>query len=747
MEPRYVGQSVTRYDIATKVQGQRKYPQDFDMEGQLYAKVVWSEHPHAIVRAIDASAAEALPGVVRVLTHRDVPVNEYGINIMDQPVLVAVGDKVRWMGDRIALVVAESQRVAEEARRLVRVTYEPLPVVDDPRAAMGPGAPLVHANRERNILLQLAIRHGDVAEGFRQADVVVEGEYAADAVDHAYLQPEAALGYIDDQGRVTVIAAAQWAHDDLHQLAHLLDLPEDQVREIVPAIGGAFGGREDMFIQHLAALAAYCLRRPVKMVWGRDESMQRSGKRHPFYMRYKTGATREGRLTALEAEIITDAGAYASTSTVVLSNAVSFAAGPYAVPHARIDGYTVYTNNAVTMAMRGFGATQPPIAHEAQMDKLAAALGMDPVELRMRNLYEEGSVAITGNRMGHGVGVRETLRQAALAAGWRQVDGLWVAPTLEPPAAPHLRRGIGVSCAYKNVGYSMGFDDTSTAEVALALDEAGEITRALVRIGASEVGQGVWTALQQIAADALRIELGRVNLALVDTASVPSAGSASASRHTYMSGNAVLRACREALAERDRQRRAGRLGKKVAATYTYHGREGTATTPLDPLTGQCEPHIAYSYATQIALAEVDMETGVVTLPKLWAATDVGKAINPQMIYGQVAGGVHMGVGYALTEHFIQRGGRALTQSFTEYHIPTVRDMPAEFVDIIVEVPDPTGPGGAKGMGETPTLPTAPAILSAIHDAAGVWVNGVPAGPEQVYLAIKRDAHHRGAERP
>ncbi len=744
MEPNYVGKSVPRYDIGTKVQGQRKYPQDFDMEGQLHATVVWSEHPHAIVRAIDTEAAEALPGVVRVLTYRDVPVNEYGINTMDQPVLVAVGDKVRWVGDRLAIVVAESQRIAEEARRLVRVTYEPLPVVDDPRAAMLPGAPLVHADRERNILKYLPVRHGDVAEGFRQADVVVEGEYALDAVDHAYLQPEAALGYIDDQGRVTVIAATQWAHDDLHQIAHLLDLPEDQVREIVPAIGGAFGGREDMFIQHLVALAAFCLRRPVKMVWSRDESIQRSGKRHPFYMRYKTGATRDGRLTALEAEIVTDAGAYASTSVVVLSNAVSFAAGPYVVPHAQVDGYTVYTNNAVTMAMRGFGATQAPVAYELQMDKLAAALGMDPVELRMRNLFEEGSIAITGNRMSHGVGIRETLRQAALAAGWRQVGGRWVGPKVEQPASPHLRRGIGVACAYKNVGYSMGFDDVSTAEVTLSLDAAGEVSRALIKIGASEVGQGVWTALQQIAADALDVELGRVHLALVDTANVPNAGSASASRHTYMSGNAVLRACRNALAERERQRRDGTLGKKVTVSYTYHGREGTATTPLDPFTGQCEPHIAYSYATQIALAEVDVETGVVTLPKFWAATDLGKAINPQMIYGQVAGGVHMGVGYALTEHFVQRGGRPLTRSLTEYHIPTVRDMPEEFVNIIVEVPDPTGPMGAKGMGETPTLPTAPAILNAIHNATGVWVNGVPAGPEQVYMAIKR-AHHRGTE--
>lgn len=706
------------------------------MEGQLHAKVIWSAYPHARVTRIETSRAEALPGVVKVITYRDVPVNEYGISIMDQPVLVAEGDKVRWVGDRIALVIAESEAVASEARDLVQVEYEPLPVVADPQDAMQPHAPLVHEEHKSNVLTHIPIRHGDIEAGFAQADVIVEGYYTTDAVEHAYLQPDAALGYVDEEGRITVIAAPQWAHDDLHQLAHMLDLPRDRVREIVAAIGGAFGGREDMYVQHLAALAAYCVRQPVKLVWTREETTQCTGKRHPFYMRYKTGATKEGKLVALEAEIISDAGAYASTSVPVLSNAATFAAGPYAVPNAKVDAYTVYTNNAVTMAMRGFGATQPPVAYESQIDKLAAALGMDPIEFRMRNLFEEGSVAITGNRMTHGVGIRETLRQAALAAGWREGNGHWIRPAIPPAEAPHLRRGIGVACAYKNVGYSLGFEDTSTAEVTLTLDDGGEIMRALIKIGASEVGQGVWTALRQIAADALGVDIGKVHLALVDTAAVPNAGSSSASRHVYMSGNAVLRACREALAKRRQALHQEAGESRVSATYTFHGRESVATTFYDPLTGACEPHISYSYGTQIALVEVDMETGQVRVRKLWAATDVGRAVNPQMIYGQVAGGVHMGVGYALTEHYVQQHGRPRTRSFTQYHIPTVYDMPDEFVNIIVEVPDPTGPYGAKGVGETPTLPTAPAILNAIHDATGVWLDGLPAGPEQVYWALR-----------
>ena len=735
MRASVIGQSLPRIDAEAKVMGQAKYPGDFYMEGMLHAKVVWSEHPHARVLCIDTSKAEAYPGVVAVLTYRDVPVNEYGINIMDQPVLVAEGDKVRWVGDRIAIVVAESERIAEAARRLVKVGYEPLPVVDDPRQAMRPYAPLVHEDRGTNVLKHFKVRKGDVEAGFAGADVIVEGYYVTPFVEHAYLQPEAGLGYIDEEGRVTVVAGAQWVHDDLHQIAHLLDLPEDHVREIVPAVGGAFGGREDMYIQHLLALCAYCLRRPVKMVFSREESVCRTGKRHPYYMRYRTGATQDGKLTAMEIELISDAGAYASTSMPVMANSTSFAAGPYVVPNARIDGYTVYTNNAVTMAMRGFGSTQPPLAYELQMDKLAEALGMDPVEIRMKNLFEDGSIAVTGNPMPPGVGIKETLRQAALAAGWREEDGHWVRPEKLAPADGKLY-GIGVACAYKNVGYSMGFDDKSTAVVELSLDDSGQVERAVVRIGASEVGEGVHTALAQIAAEALGIGVDGVDVALVDTAGVPDAGSSSASRHVYMSGNAVLMACRLAKEKWHTALRAEQGETHIEARYTFRGRDARPTTRYDPETGMCDPHISYGYATQIALVEVDAETGEVGILKLYSAHDVGRAVNPQMIEGQIGGGVHMGEGYALMEEYIQQKGVVKTRKFSEYFIPTVLDMPRELVPIIVEVPDPTGPYGAKGAGEMTTLPTAPAILSAIHDATGVWIEELPATTEKVLMGMK-----------
>ncbi len=737
MKTRVVGQNVPRLDARDKVTGRALYAGDYSLPGMLHAKVVWSAHPHARVRRIDPAGAEALPGVVRVLTYRDVPVNNYGINTPDQPVLVAVGDKVRWEGDRIAIVVAETERIADQARRLVDVEYELLPVVCDPREALVPGAPLVHDELgDSNVLRHFKIRKGDVAAGMARADVIVDGYYTTPFVEHGYLQPEAGLGYIDEQGRVTVVCAAQWAHDDVHQIAHILNLPADQVHEIVPTIGGAFGGREDMFIQHLLALAAYVLRRPVRMVFSREESVSRTGKRHPFYLKHRWGATADGCLTAVEIEGIADAGAYASTSVPVLANATSFFAGPYVVPNAHVDGYTVYTNNAITMAMRGFGATQPPVAYEQQMDRLAEVLDMDPVEIRLRNLLSVGAESLTGNPMPPGVGIRETLLEAAHAAGWRQEEGCWLRPELGRPSGPGKRLGIGVACAYKNVGYSFGFDDQTTARVELDLEPSGAISRAVVMAGVSEVGQGVHTTLAQIAAEALDITPDRVEMAPLDSAEVPNAGSASASRHVYLSGNAIMRVCQQARARWEEILRAESGETRVEAEYTYHGRSARPTTAYDPETGLCDPHISYGYCTQIALVEVDTATGEVDVLKLWAAHDMGRAVNPDIIVGQVGGGVQQGLGYALMEEFVQQEGRVRSHKLSDYQMPTVLDMPREIVSLLVEVGDPTGPYGAKGVGEMTTLPTAPAIVSAVHDAVGVWIPSLPATAEKILLALK-----------
>ena len=738
MSDRVLGQSVPKKDAATKVRGSRRFPQDFEKEGQLYAKVVWSEFPHARVTKVDTSRAEALAGVVKVITAEDVPLNEYGIIIQDQPVLVAVGDKVRWLGDRIAIVVAESEKVAEEGRRLVQVEYDPLPVVSDPREGMKPQAPLVHEERgDSNVFRHIKIRKGDWEKGFAEADVVVESYYVTPYVEHVYMQPDAGIGYIDEEGRVTVISSAQWPDHDLRQIAPMLKLPKEQVREIVPAIGGAFGGREDMHIQHLLALCAFCVRRPVKMVFDRHEVMIRTGKRHPWYVKYKTGARKDGTLTAVQIEIVADSGAYASTTVPVIEAGTSFAAGPYVVPNAKVDSYAVYTNNAVTMAMRGFGATQAALIYEMQMSKLADALDMDPVELRMKNLFQDGSIGLTGHQMPQGVGIRATLKQVALAAGWREENGHWVRPDLGVASAPHKKWGLAASCGLKNVGYSFGSDDKATVGVQLALGGGGEIERVTVLSGACDVGMGAQTFLAQMAAAALGVDYDQVRVSLVDTLKVPDSGSCSASRLVWISGNALLGACQEALRKRDEILVAETGETSVEAEHEFHGRSVIETHPYDPETGMTVPHFAYGYAAQVALLEVDTETGETEILKFWAAQDAGKAVNPAMVKGQSAGGVHMGVGYALTEEYIQQESAPKTSYLADYYVPTVMDMPREFTSVTVEVPDPTGPYGAKGIGEMTTLPTAPAILSAIHDAVGVWIDEFPATAERVWWAMQR----------
>ncbi|MGQ9584856.1 MAG: xanthine dehydrogenase family protein molybdopterin-binding subunit [Anaerolineae bacterium] len=735
--PTYVGESLRRVDGPAKVTGQALYPGDFSLPGMLHACVVWPAQAPARLLKVDAREAQALPGVVRVFTWQDVPRNEFGIYERDQEVLVR--EYIHWVGDPIALVVAETEDVARQAARSVRAEAERLPAVTDPEAALRPGAPLVHPERGTNQIHRIRIRRGDLEAGFAQADAVVEEEYRTHCVEHAYLQPEAGLAYVDDEGRITLVCAAQWAHDDIRQIAHALMLPESQVREIVPAVGGAFGGREDISLQLLLALATYHLRRPVRMVWTREESFRGHGKRHPFIMRHRWGATRAGKLVAAQVELIADAGAHLSTSLVVLANACSFAVGPYAVPNVHVDGYLVHTHNAPNMAMRGFGATQVPVAYEGQMDRLAEALGMDPVEFRQRNILREGSVAITGNVMPPGCGAEATLVEAARAAGWqepRRGATTWQRPAPRPASAPHKRRGVGIACSLKNIAYSFGFDDKAGAEVTLRLNASGGIREAEVRVGATEVGQGVLTVMTQIAADALGVRPGQVRLVTGDTAHVPDGGSVSASRQTYMCGNAVLGACQEAVRRWQEVLRAETGEQEVSASYIFRAQEVRRTTPFDPETGQCEPHVTYGYCTQAAEVEVDLETGVVDVLRVVSAQDAGRAINPELLRGQVGGGVHMGVGYALTEDFRQADGRILTRNLAEYLIPTTQDMPRELVSIVVEVPDPTGPYGAKGVGELPTLPTAPAILSAIHDATGVWIAQLPATPERVFWALR-----------
>ncbi|HEU5434559.1 MAG TPA: xanthine dehydrogenase family protein molybdopterin-binding subunit, partial [Thermomicrobiales bacterium] len=557
-----VGAPLPRHDALGKVTGATRYPGDLLRPDMLRLKVVFAGRPHARIVRVDPSAALAHPGVVAVFTAADVPYNAYGLIDHDQPALC--GDEVRFTGDKVALVCAESEAAAEAGAKLVQVEYEDLPAVFDVKAALAPGAPLVHAGRGTNQLLRLPIRKGDVAAGFAAADVVLEETFTTSWQEHAFLQPEAGIAYLDDAGRVVVETAGQWLHEDRKQIAQMLGLPEDQVVIRYAAIGGAFGGREDLSVQHLLALAAWKLRRPVGIVWSRDESIVGHHKRHPMRIECRWGATLAGKLTAVEATIWADGGAYASTSAEVTKVATLFANGVYAVPNVAALGYAVYTNNVPSGAFRGFGAPQAQFASEVMMTRLADAIDMDPIEFRRRNLYRDGDIEPTQQPLPEGVSAVPVL-DACLAEMARQGMKFPRPPAPSPAAAGEgetdraplahrhgrgaggegLVRGVGVACGMKNLGYSFGYPEQSTATVELF--GRGEIERAVVRIGAADVGQGSHLALRQIAADALELPLERIEMITDDSSAAPNAGSASASRMTQMGGRAVHEAARQAL--------------------------------------------------------------------------------------------------------------------------------------------------------------------------------------------------------
>ena len=726
-----IGKNAQRIDAAAKVTGAAPYPGDVDMPGQLWMKIKYSDRAHARVLKVDTSAAEALPGVVRVFTSLDVPVNEYGLVVKDQPVLVGPGgdkpgtDVARCYMDNIALVVAESDAIAAQALKLIAVEYEDLPPVFSPAEAMAEGAPQLHPNNPGNIQSHFRIRLGDMQAGWDAADIVIEGEFQTGYQEHAYLQPEAGLGYIDEAGRVTVLTAGQWVHEDQVLIAHALNIPEDQVRVIYPAIGGAFGGREDMSVQIVLGLAVWYLRRPVKIVWSREESIKSHHKRHPVSIRMKWGATSDGRLTALEATVIGDAGGYNYTSNKVLANSHMMVAGPYAVPNAHVDTYAVYTNNIPTGAFRGFGAPQACFAAESMMSRMADALKIDPITIRLRNCLRDGSITVVGTPLPLGVSIAEVVEACARESGWTQHGDEWQRPAVTQPADPAKRRGIGFAAGYKNVGYSFGFPEQTWATVELY--GKAEIEQVIVRHGAAEVGQGTHTVIVQMTAEAAGVPMEKVRLISMDTAETQTPGSVSASRMTFMAGNAVKGAAEQALEKWAMEER------PAIATYQYRP---PRTTPYDPLTGKSEPNFAYGYVAELAEVEVDIETGLVHVVRVVCADDVGFAINPQLVQGQIEGAVVQAIGYAVMEHLVVKDGQVRNPYLSSYLIPTVLDVPTEVKSVILENADPIGPWGARGMAEMPLIPVAGAIAAAIHDATGVWLTDLPFIPDKVVPALR-----------
>lgn len=740
-----LGDSLPRPDALGKVTGSANYPGDLIRPGMLHLKLLFAGRPHARILSIDTNAALATPGVVAVLTAADVPFNAYGLIDADQPVLC--GDVVRFEGDKVALVIAEDAETAEAAVKAIKVTYEDLPAVLDTEAALDDLPARVHADYP-NLLMHVPIHKGDVDAAFAVADIVIEEEFSTVWQEHAFLQPEAGISYVDVQGRLVIETAGQWLHEDRRQIAAMLKLPEEQVVIRYATIGGAFGGREDLSVQHILGLAAWTLHqrgdsRTVALVWERHESIIGHHKRHPYRIHAKWGAMKNGTIVAAQTRLLADGGAYASTSVEVLKAATLFASGSYRIANVKSDGYVVYTNHVPSGAFRGFGAPQAQFAAEVMVTKLAHALQLDPAEIRRRNLYQEGDIEPTRNVLPMGVSALPVLERCLEEMGSKgDKVTRWQGDRMNAQSFDlaqdklafrnstirnsHLRRGIGIASGIKNLGYSFGFPEQSTAMVELF--GTTELESAIVRVGVAEVGQGVHLAMRQIAANELGLPLGQVTMITDDSSEAPNAGSASASRLTLMAGRAVQDAARSAYQRwRDEDRPA-------KATVQYRP---PATTALDPVTGEGTPNYAYGYAAQAVELAVDTLTGQVEILKIISVHDVGRAINKQQVEAQIEGALAQAVGYALLENFQIRNGKVMTPYFSNYLLPTVLDMPTDVRPVIMELADPLGPSGARGMAEMPMVPFAAAVANAIYDAVGVWVTDQPFTPERVLKAMRK----------
>jgi len=728
-----IGESLRRHDAAPKVKGEFAYSSDLDAPGMLWGHTLRSPHAHALVVSIDISEAVSMPGVHAVLTHADVPGDKlYGLEFRDQPVLAI--DRVRYFGEAVAIVAADHPEQARRAAERIRVGYEPLELVVDMERAteqpdLHPDKPTRgHGYREDdrpNVVRSILIRHGDPAA---RGEVAVEGVYETGIQDQAFLGPESGLAVPDGEGGVDIYVATQWLHVDRAQIAPCLALPEEQVRVHLAGVGGAFGGREDVSMQIHAALLALHTNRAVKMVYNREESFTGHVHRHPSRTWARHTATREGRLVSVEMRILLDGGAYASSSAAVCSNAAAFACGPYAVPNALLEATAVYTNNPPCGAMRGFGAVQTCFAAEAQMDKLAAELGIDPVELRLLNVLAPGDTLPTGQRIDGSLPVAEVIRSAA---------------ALEPPAPEELprdplrlpggtgnttrgegvRRGVGFAAGFKNVCFSEGFDDYCAARVRLLADGSAE-----VHCAAAEVGQGVTNVMLQVARTELaEAGIDDVRLAPSSTATVDSAGSTSASRQTMMVAGAVRDACRAALAK---QRELGGGEVDVERVYRH-----LPTSPLDPETGRItgeRAHVAFGVCAMKVAVEVDVELGLTRVVWIGAAQEIGRAIDPRAVEGQIEGGIAQGLGLALMEEIQTRDGLITNASFTDYLIPTALDMPP-VETVLIEDPEPSAPYGVKGVGEPPAVAATAAVVSALRRATGRALTRAPVRLDDIAL--------------
>jgi xanthine dehydrogenase D subunit len=744
---RGVGAARPHREGVPKVAGEFEFASDLHRNDALFGATRRSPHASARINSVDVTPALRIPGVRSALTHRDVPGRPtYGLEVPDQPVLAA--DRVRYHGEPVAIVAADTPLLARRAAVAIEVDYEPLDALTDPEEAIAPGAPPLHP--DGNVLRRVHVRHGP-GEWLERTDdlVVVEGTYEIGMQDQAFLGPEAGLAEPTPDGGVRLDVATQWLHIDRSQMALSLGLPEEKVHLRLAGVGGAFGGREDLSVQIHAAMLALRTGRPVKMAYGREESFLGHVHRHPARLHYVHAADADGRLRWVRVRVVFDGGAYASSSRAVCLNAASTAVGPYRCPAARVEAIVAYTNNPPCGAMRGFGAVQTCFAYEAQMDKLAAAVGLAPIELRLRNAAEEHDELPTGQRFGTPAPSAELLRRLAE----HPLPGLPIGATFSGEAAAasqpsDLRRGVGWAIGFKNVGFSDGFDENSSARV--RLEAAADGLAVTVHTAACEVGQGLVTVQDQIA----RTELpaAAVHIHTADTAA-GNAGSSSASRQSWMTGGAVRDACRAArvelvrsacelagcaeedvtLEEEGVRTPAGLLAwyevigpQPIEATRVFRPR---ATEPLDE-NGQGNTHFAFAYAAHRAVVDVDVELGIVRVVEMATTQDVGRAVNPLAVEGQVAGGIVQGIGLALMEELVVQDGRILNGSFTDYLLPTALDVPRIRLEAL-ELEHPDSPYGLIGVGEAPTIASTAAVAAAVRDATGADVRRVPIRPEHL----------------
>jgi CO/xanthine dehydrogenase Mo-binding subunit/aerobic-type carbon monoxide dehydrogenase small subunit (CoxS/CutS family) len=789
----FIGANVRRIDAPGKVSGALRYAGDMVMPHMLHMAVLRSPLPHARIVALDTSQAEAMPGVAGVITSADVPgVDGFGVFVHDQPIMAR--GRVRYVGEAVAAVAAEDALTARRALAAIKVTYEPLAAVFDAHYAMRSGAPVLHDYAPDNIVKHIPIRVGNVETGFAASDLIVEETYRTQQVEHAYLEPEAGLAYVDHDGTVTIVSPSQNITHHRHMLSRIVAQPINKVRFIMSPVGGGFGGKEDMIYQGMLAVMAMKTRRPVRLVFAREESIISTAKRHPSHTTCRMGLRRDGRIQAVAIRMVCDGGAYGLSTEGVMRKAAILAAGPYAIANVKVDTYGVYTNNTPSGAFRSFGALQVQFATETHLDICAERLGLDPFEIRRINAMRDGATTHTRQRL-PSVSLGRALDGAEQASRWERGapssrgaargdlggDGVRPPCTLgarlgapaaspAPGGATARRRGRGMAACW------YGIARTATVDRAGAWAELDDGGTAKIVTGVTEIGEGILTVLAQIAAHELGVRPQDVTIGDNDTARSPEAAHAGATRQTYMIGNAVALAARQAraaLAEvlaghwgvdgRTIRAAAGevwaegtnhkmpmaeavQIAKSRGVVPVGAASFGTDTTGLDPVDGSGRPWQAYVFGCQVAEVEVDTLTGEVQVLGIWAAHDVGRAVNPRGVEGQIEGGIVQALGQGLMEDYRTVNGRAATPNLAKYILPTSLDVP-HVTSVILEDPDPIGPLGVKGIGEPAMIPTIPAVMNAIYDAVGVRMTSLPATPERVLEGIRanaRAAAHRVA---